>query len=228
MAPSDLTVLVVDDDFRVANLHAGIVDSIAGFTVAGTANTLGTAREILAAEPVDLALVDVYLPDGSGIDFVRELRCDAMVLTASTDSGAVRAALSAGALAFLVKPFPHTELAARLAAYARYRRILTAPQVDNARVDAALQALRPTTTTHAPTTVTSPTKDLVLHSILEAGTPLSAGEVATAIGISRATAQRYLANLVGTGTLRMSLRYGSTGRPEQEYSAVTREAKTDR
>ncbi|GAA5090863.1 response regulator [Nocardia iowensis] len=229
MAATDLSVLVVDDDFRVANLHAGIVDSIAGFTVAGTANTLTAAREVLAAGPVDLALVDVYLPDGSGIDFVRELRCDAMVLTASTDGSAVRAALAAGALAFLVKPFPHTELAARLAAYARYRRILATPQVDNARVDAALQALRPTNTAASgPATVASPTKDLVLHSILEAGSPLSAGEVATAIGISRATAQRYLANLVGTGTLRMRLRYGSTGRPEQEYSAAVGEAKPER
>ncbi|WP_069167315.1 response regulator transcription factor [Nocardia altamirensis] len=221
MVATDLTVLVVDDDFRVANLHAGIVDSIAGFTVAGTANTLAAARAVLAESAVDLALVDVYLPDGSGIDFVRELRCDAMVLTASTDSTAVRAALSAGALSFLVKPFPHTELAARLAAYARFRRILEAPQVDNARVDAALHALRPGATSAAPTAVASPTKDLVLQSIAEAGTPLSAGEVATAIGISRATAQRYLATLVATGTLRMRLRYGSTGRPEQEYSTAT-------
>ncbi|MEU0874547.1 response regulator [Nocardia brasiliensis] len=223
MAPTDLTVLVVDDDFRVANLHAAIVDSIAGFTVAGTANTLAAARVILDAGQVDLALVDVYLPDGSGVDFVRELRCDAMVLTASTDSDTVRAALSAGALAYLVKPFQHTELAARLAAYARYRRILSAPQVDNARVDAALQALRPAAAAAASATVaSSPTKDLVLQSILAADNPLSAGEVATAIGISRATAQRYLATLVGTGTLRMSLRYGSTGRPEQEYSATGR------
>ncbi|WP_378741704.1 response regulator [Nocardia brasiliensis] len=229
MATTDLSVLVVDDDFRVANLHAGIVDSIAGFTVAGTANTLATACEVLTASPVDLALVDVYLPDGSGIDFVRELRCDAMVLTASTEGTAVRAALAAGALAFLVKPFPHTELAARLAAYARYRRILATPQVDNARVDAALRALRPTTAAASgPTAVASPTKDLVLHSILESGSPLSAGEVATAIGISRATAQRYLANLVGTGTLRMRLRYGSTGRPEQEYSAAVGAAKPER
>ncbi|MFG1796012.1 response regulator [Nocardia sp. NPDC049149] len=221
MVATALTVLVVDDDFRVANLHAGIVDSIAGFTVAGTANTLAAARAVLAETAVDLALVDVYLPDGSGIDFVRELRCEAMVLTASTDSTAVRAALSAGALSFLVKPFPHTELAARLAAYARFRRILEAPQVDNARVDAALRALRPgAASSAAPTAVASPTKDLVLQSIAEAGTPLSAGEVATAIGISRATAQRYLATLVATGTLRMRLRYGSTGRPEQEYSTA--------
>ncbi|MBF6166108.1 response regulator [Streptomyces gardneri] len=222
MATTALTALVVDDDFRVANLHAGIVESIAGFTVAGTANTLAAARTLIAAQPVDLALVDIYLPDGSGIDFVREIRCDAMILTASTESDAVRAAITAGALAYLIKPFPHTELAARLAAYARYRRILAAPQIDNTRVSAALHALRPTATTTAPATAApSPTKDLVLRSIHEAGAPLSAGEVATAIGVSRATAQRYLAALVSSGAVRMRLRYGSTGRPEQEYSAAT-------
>ncbi|MGQ4599343.1 response regulator [Nocardia sp. R6R-6] len=221
MAATALTVVVVDDDFRVANLHAGIVESIPGFAVAGTANTLAAARALVAAESIDLALVDVYLPDGSGIDFVREIRCDAMILTAATESDAVRAAISAGALAYLVKPFPQSELAARLAAYARYRRILATAQIDNTRVSAALQALRPATTATPPTAaVSSPTKDLVLQSIREAGAPLSAGEVATAIGVSRATAQRYLAALVSSGTVRMRLRYGSTGRPEQEYSAA--------
>ncbi|WP_406229390.1 response regulator [Nocardia sp. NBC_01009] len=222
MAATNLTVLVVDDDFRVANLHAGIVESIAGFTVSGTANTLATARELLAAHTVDLALVDVYLPDGSGIDLVRELHCDSMVLTAATESVSVRAALAAGALAYLIKPFPHTVLAARLAGYARYRRTLATPQVDNASIEEAVQALRPAPAPALQTTVSSPTKDLVLHTILEATAPLSAGEVATAIGISRATAQRYLANLVGTGTVQMRLRYGTTGRPEQEYSATPR------
>ncbi|MEU2014136.1 response regulator [Nocardia sp. NPDC019302] len=220
MAAPTLTVLVVDDDFRVANLHAGIVRSIPGFTVAGTANTLASARELVAAEPIDLALVDVYLPDGSGVDFVREIRCDAMMLTASTESEAVRAAVAAGALAYLVKPFPHTDLAARLAAYARYRRILAAPQIDNARVSAALHALRPAVTAGPSAPVSSPTKDAVLQAIAEAASPLSAGEVASAIGVSRATAQRYLAGLVAGGAVRMSLRYGTTGRPEQEYSAA--------
>ncbi|MGY4098976.1 response regulator [Nocardia sp. R16R-3T] len=220
MAATDLTVLVVDDDFRVANLHAGIVESISGFTVAGTATTLAGARELNAAHTIDLALVDVYLPDGSGIDLVRELRCDAMVLTAAMESATVRAALAAGALAYLVKPFPHTMLAARLAGYARYRRTLAAPQVDNAAIEAALQALRPTSAPAAATVIASPTKDLVLHTIFEATAPLSAAEVAAAIGISRATAQRYLATLVAAGTIQMRLRYGTTGRPEQEYTAI--------
>ena len=83
MGGSELKVLVVDDDFRVANMHAGIVNALPGFTVTTTATTLAAAHK---AEPVDLALVDVYLPDGSGVDFVRELRCDSMVLSAATDA----------------------------------------------------------------------------------------------------------------------------------------------
>ncbi|MEU1431536.1 response regulator [Nocardia sp. NPDC005746] len=225
MGRGELTVLVVDDDFRVANLHAGIVSALPGFTVGATVNSIAAARTALAEGAFDLALVDVYLPDGSGVDLVRDLTCDAMMLTAATESATVRAALSAGALGYLVKPFDHAVLATRLAGYARYRRLLAGPEVAAADVDAALTALRPAA---SPTSVStgaaaaSPTKDLVLQAVRDADVAMSAAQVAAAIGISRATAQRYLANLVGAGDLRMQLRYGSTGRPEQEYSAPRR------
>ncbi|UGT41055.1 response regulator [Nocardia yamanashiensis] len=225
MGRTDLTVLVVDDDFRVANLHAGIVTALPGFTVGGTANSLAAAREALGGATVDLALVDVYLPDGSGIDLVREMRCDAMMLTAATEAETVRAALSAGALGYLVKPFDHATLAARLAGYARYRRILSASEVTARDVDHALEALRPGSgggSAAGVAAVASPTKTLVLEAIRAATTSLSAAEVAAATGMSRATAQRHLAALVGSGELRMQLRYGSTGRPEQEYSLPRR------
>lgn len=225
MGRTDLTVLVVDDDFRVANLHAGIVTALPGFTVGGTANSLAAAREVLGAATVDLALVDVYLPDGSGIDLVREMRCDAMMLTAATEPETVRAALSAGALGYLVKPFDHATLAGRLAGYARYRRILSAAEITAREVDEALGALRPVLPGGAAagvTPVASPTKTLVLEAIRAATASLSAAEVAAATGMSRATAQRHLAALVGSGELRLQLRYGSTGRPEQEYSLPRR------
>ena len=140
MGSTELTVLVVDDDFRVANMHAGIVNALPGFTVTATANTIAAARK---AEPVDLALVDVYLPDGSGVDFIRELRCDSMILSAATEAATIRAAVAAGALSYLVKPFVPTDLAARLAGYARYRKILSGPDLGGQDVDAALDALRP-------------------------------------------------------------------------------------
>ena len=47
---------------------------------------------------------------------------------------------------------------------------------------------------------------------------MSAAEVAAAIGVSRATAQRYLANMSTSDEVKVSLRYGTTGRPEQEFT----------
>ncbi|POY02735.1 response regulator [Mycobacterium kansasii] len=218
MGGSDLSVLVVDDDFRVANMHAGVVAAMPGFTVTGTANTVAAARE---APAVDLALVDVYLPDGSGIDFVRELRSDSMILTAATEAETVRAAMAAGALSYLVKPFPTTELAARLSGYARYRKILAGANLSARDVDAALDALRPRLApAESSATAASPTKQLVLQALKTSQTPMSAAEVAAAIGISRATAQRYLAAMASSGDVSVGLRYGATGRPEQEFAAI--------
>ncbi|MBY8861657.1 response regulator [Nocardia sp. CA2R105] len=223
---TELRVLVVDDDFRVANLHAGIVSALPGFTVGATVHSLAQARSAIAAAHYDLTLVDVYLPDGSGVDLVREISCDAMMLTAATESETVRAALSAGALAYLVKPFDHAALASRLAGYARYRKLLSVPVVTPRDIDAALEALRPAGPSGANSSGSaavsgSPTKDLVLRAVRDSPEALSAAEVSAATGVSRATAQRYLATLVGVGALRMQLRYGSTGRPEQEYVAVS-------
>ena len=214
---TDLTVLIVEDDFRVANMHAGIVAALPGFTVTATANTLAAAR---AAEPVDLALVDVYLPDGSGTDLIRELRCDKIMLSAASEAPTVRAAVAAGAVGYLVKPFAPADLAARLAGYARYRQILTRDPLRPDDINAALDALRPRAATpQATAAALSPTKALVLQALTDAGAPMSAAEVAAAIGVSRATAQRYLAGLASAKEVTVGLRYGATGRPEQEFSA---------
>lgn len=224
MANKDFRVLVVEDDFRVADMHAGIVRALPGFTVSGTASTLAAARK---ADPYDVALVDVYLPDGSGIEFVHESRRDSIVLSASTEAETIRAALSAGALSYLVKPFGPAELAARLAGYARYRRILSGNSLSAADVDAALDALRPRAQATQAPSAPSPTKQVVLQALADSDVPMSAAEVAASTGVSRATAQRYLAGMATSGEVVVGLRYGATGRPEQEFSTA-RAGKPDR
>jgi response regulator of citrate/malate metabolism len=217
MGSADRTVLVVDDDFRVADLHATVVSSVAGFVVSAVVGSVAAAREAARTTPVDLALVDVYLPDGSGIELIRSLDCDSFVLGAAGEGPSVRAALTAGALVYLVKPFASTELARRLAAYARYRKVVAADELTQIDIDTALAALRPMLPPSRPAPSRSVTNDLVLQALRRADVALSAGEVAMTIGVSRATAQRYLAALVAKRQLRMQLRYGTTGRPEQEY-----------
>ena len=138
--------------------------------------------------------MDVYLPDGSGIDFVRELRCDSMVLSAATDAPTIRAAVAAGALSYLVKPFAPAELAARLAGYARYRKILSGTDLGAKDVEAALDALRPRRATAVPQRRRPPPNSLSCRRCAQRA-PMSSAEVSAEIGVSRATAQRYLATL---------------------------------
>ena len=88
-------------------------------------------------------------------------------------------------------------------------------------MDAALDALRPKVAAQQTSaTAASPTKQLVLQALRAADGPMSSAEVSSAIGVSRATAQRYLATLAAAGEVKTRLRYGTTGRPEQEFVAV--------
>ena len=70
---------------------------------------------------------------------------------------------------------------------------------------------------HAPKGQSPVTAKLVSDALREAPGPCSAAEIASGLGIARATAQRYLAALAQEGTATMSLRYGLTGRPEHQY-----------
>lgn len=211
------TVLVVDDDFHVADLHRRQVDEVPGFRALDPVGTLAAARSVLASTVVGLVLVDVYLPDGSGLDLLRSVDTDAFVLSAASDSDTVRRAMRRGALAYLLKPFPSTLLAERLRSYARFRNVLDErATLDQEAVERAFRILHSGDAAGASPSRAA-TAALVLEQ-LSVDVERSAAEVAAGIGVSRATAQRYLAQLTADGTAAMQLRYGAAGRPEHRYT----------
>jgi two-component system CitB family response regulator len=213
-----IDVLVVDDDFRVAQVHAGFVALVPGFRVAGRAHTAADARA--RAADADLVLLDVYLPDESGLALLPDLSADVIMATAATDPASVRAAFSGGALHYLIKPFTADELAERLRAYARYHeRLAAGGELTQADVDRAVRALHavPRGEPRAAKGQSPVTARLVAEALQQAGRPRSAAEISDEVGISRATAQRYLASLAQAGRVGVTLRYGSTGRPEHQY-----------
>jgi two-component system CitB family response regulator len=219
-----IRVLVVDDDFRVADLHARFVARLPGFQVVGVAHTAVDAVELAKRLEPELALLDQYLPDAKGTSIAAQLGCDVIMLTAAVDSGVVREAIGRGVVNYLVKPFSEADLAERLGAYARFHnqlrgaRPLNQADIDRAvrilhegdRVDAALRKGR-----------SSQTAQLVVQAVRAAGGPVTAADLAAQLGLSRATAQRYLSDLAADGRVRVTLRYGTTGRPEHLYTWST-------
>ena len=221
-------VLVVDDDFRVARLHARFVEDVPGFRVAGVGHTAAETRCLVAEHCPDLILLDNHLPDQQGVELATQLTCDVLMVTADSSASLVRAAVAAGAVDVLVKPFAAEMLAARLAAYARYRSALpaSAGELGQSGVDRALAALRQGARSAPPKGQSSVTARLVAERLRASDAALTASDVADTLGISRATAQRYLAALTETREASVALRYGSTGRPEHLYRWGTDAART--
>jgi response regulator of citrate/malate metabolism len=128
--------------------------------------------------------------------------------------------MQAGAIHYIVKPFTFASLRERLESYASLRQELGAThEPDQADIDRLFSHLRrpPRSATPLPKGHSVQTAARITESLQAAGDALSAAEVAGRTGLSRATAQRYLAVLAQAGTLELTLRYGTAGRPEHRY-----------
>jgi response regulator of citrate/malate metabolism len=216
-----IRVLVVDDDFRVARLHAELANRVDGLEVVGVAHTAAEALALAGEHAPDLVLLDEYLPDERGSALIRRLDAAVIVISAADDVSAVRRALAAGAVNVVLKPFAPPALTSRLVAFAKFWAALAGTgSVDQRRVDHALTLLREGDSASGAVAKgrSAVTADAVRDVLLAASEALTAAEVADATGVSRATAQRYLSDLTKSGRVALSLRYGTTGRPEHRYS----------
>jgi response regulator of citrate/malate metabolism len=219
-----IRTLVVDDDFMSASIHRTYVDRIAGFEAVGEAHSGGEALELVRRLRPDLVLLDIYLPDMSGLDVLRRLRqdenapVDVIAVTAAKDVKTLRAAMQGGVVHYVVKPFLFETFRDRLERYAalkqRLERLREANQGD---VDHLFSLLRVEGRPRLPKGISAPTLGLVVAATRESETEVSAVDVAERAGISRGTARRYLEYLESLGSVELTLRYGATGRPEHLY-----------
>jgi response regulator of citrate/malate metabolism len=215
---------VVDDDFMVGRVHAGYVARVRGFQVVGVAHTGKQALEMIKSAKPDLVLLDIYMPDISGVEVLRQLRAtgnpvDVLVITAARDVETVRAMVHGGAVHYLIKPFSFPALRERLERYAEaYRRINAVEQAGQEDVDRILSVLHgPAASQRLPKGLSAATCELVASVLRATRGDLSASEVAEQGGLSRVSARRYLEWLVSTGQAELQMRYGSAGRPEHRY-----------
>lgn len=217
-----ITVLVVDDDFRVARIHSAFVDRVEGFSTVGVAHTGADALQAARTLRPDLILLDLYLPDVFGLDLISRMRVqgvdsDVIAISAANESQTVERAVKLGVASYLLKPFTRDDLSARLTEYRSHLRSRRQRTLgDQAEVDRIFGRTEPAAS--LPKGMSAETADRVLAVLNQQASEISAQECADAVGVSRVSARRYLEHFVQQGRLQVTLRYGSRGRPERRYT----------
>ncbi len=222
-----ITTLVVDDDFRVAQLHGDYVGQVDGFQLAGIAHSGAEALALVDRLRPDLVLLDFYLPDIPGLEVIRRLReenhpkVDVIAITAARDVDSLREAMRGGVVHYLIKPFRLSAFEEKLSSYASARaRLARMGQAEQADVDRVFGVLRSGGGAPLPKRLSDATLELVEATLGRAASGLSATEVADAAGLSRVTARRYLEHLCRIGRAELTMRYGGPGRPQHRYRIV--------
>ena len=217
-----ISTVIVEDDFRVAEIHAAYLSNIPGFKIAGMAHTAAKAFDLILVSKPNLVLLDLYLPDEHGLSLFarlqqlpRDTKPDVFIITAARDAGSVRESLQLGAAQYIMKPFNQKQLAERLITYRSARERLSQTQeISQEELDRLSAQIRgPRIPRYSQEIPRNPTTASIMKFIDLKNSSASANDVSDELGLSRATAQRYLSQMVENGQLELALQYGTTGRP---------------
>ncbi|MBD1558867.1 response regulator [Vibrio sp. S9_S30] len=222
-------VMIIEDDEGIAEVHHRYLNQIGGFDVVAIATSQSEAEMQLDLLQPDLVILDVYLPDGNGLEILSQVRqqkqhCDVILVTAARDVDTLQEAMRGGVVDYLLKPVIFSRLEAALKKYqAQKQELETVSDLDQKLVDKMLQS----STTQEPLTNRLPkgidgvTLDKI-RQLFSGNAQFTADEAGIKIGASRTTARRYLEYLISTGEIEADVHYGSVGRPERTYRRIFR------
>jgi two-component system CitB family response regulator len=221
-----IRLLIAEDDRQIAEIQRRFIQRLEQVELCGIAHTLADAREQADVFKPDLILLDVYFPDGNGLDLLRELRAsnsssDVILITAAKEVETLRTALRGGVFDYILKPLVFDRLEEAINRFSDYvERLSALEHLGQDEVDALLPR-KSSENGHdsyyrLPKGIDVITLDRIREVIAD-GKPWSAEEVGAVMGASRTTARRYLEYMTGTRTLVAEVTYGRIGRPERRY-----------
>ena len=217
--------LIVEDAPAVADVHRRLVARVPGFVIVGGAATAAEARRQVALTRPHLMLLDLGLPDGSGLELLHALRLardpvEVIAVTAARDAATVRESVHLGVVDYLVKPFAPERLRQALGLFAHRMHALREGYLAQAEVDRLCASGRRAARA-LPRDLAQETLAEVRESLDGAGA-LSAAQVASLAGVSRVTARRYLEYLAAAGEVTIHSVADGPGRPVKSYVSSAR------
>ncbi|MBN1333101.1 MAG: response regulator [Synergistales bacterium] len=226
MSDHILSVLIVEDDPMVANLHQRFISVMEGFTVVGIARTGTEALKMLGKGPVDLVLLDIFMPGIDGLELLRNIRekrknTDVIMITAAQEGAIIQEALRLGVFDYLLKPFEFTRFKETLHKLREHHQGMQSKQV-HLNQDQIDQVFSRKIKFHddpemLPKGIQKNTLERILEPFKSSSGSLSLYEVAEITGLSRVTVKRYVQFLLQSGRLTEETHYQEVGRPLNKY-----------
>lgn len=220
-----IRVIVVDDDFMIAKLHGNFISAQKGCHLVGTAHSYAEAMKLMNTAAPDLLLLDIYLPDRSGIELLRTIRlenrrCDVILITAAKELEMVEEGFRFGVIDYLIKPFNLTQLQSAIQKYVQFKsRVSSFTELNQGTVD-ELKKLRISESLPSPLPqkgIDIRTLERIKKSITGSLHPLSAEQISKLAGVSLSTTRNYLSYLVEEQIIIEEQQYGTVGRPLRLY-----------
>ncbi|PXA74991.1 hypothetical protein DMC15_02840 [Vibrio sp. 11986-1-5] len=219
--------MLLEDDHRASYMLESAINQHPDFIVVAVSESCADALLQYTAFQPQLIFVDISLPDGSGIDVIRQLRkqqisCDFIMTTAERETTTVQKAIQLGVTDYLVKPLRISRVHQALDDYKHYTaKLARTATVDQGDIDdilgkSAIKSLRQTPKGIDATTLASLKTLLKQPQLAE----FSADEIGELMNVSRITARRYLEFLESEGVVRLALNYKTGGRPRRLYHLV--------
>jgi len=221
-----IKVLIVEDDFRIAQVQEGFLQKIPDVQVVGKALNAEDTINLLKKQTVDLILLDIYLPDRLGTDLLPHIRenypeIDIIMITAATEKAMLETSIRQGVFHYLLKPVTMEKFIETIESYKKRKKLLhNREEVDQSIIDQYF-GTSVNQLSFNQKDLPSGVDRLTLQKVKEVLHTLDSGisieEMGEKMGASRTTARRYLEYLVSINICIAKHEYGIVGRPERKY-----------
>ena len=211
-----MRILIIEDDPMVAMIHKEYFKRKELSNDLNHVSTLEEAKSFLEKSDADLIVLDNYLTDGQGVEYLPELKgYPIIMITAANDIQTVEAALTNGVVDYLVKPFTYERFSqavdkVSLLSKEKINQDLIDDYLNSGRVEEEEDSL--------PKGLSRITLKKVLENIKEQERGFTTQQVADDLDISRITIRKYLNHLVNINVLSEDAEYYTSGRPVSVFT----------
>lgn len=224
-----IRAIIVEDDPMVSELDRQyLTHSSSLIQLAAQFGNCQDAWEYIMKNPVDLVILDVYLPVCNGLDFLQQIRkehlpIDVIMVTAARSREEINQAFRLGAIDYLVKPFVFDRFQQAIQNFLRKHDLLNSQHpFDQSMIDQLRQNdLMQEDLQSLPKGLQRQTLARIWGLICKKNSsPFNCKSFAQEVGLSIVTTQRYLNYLVTQGRLKTDIDYHTGGRPKMLYEVV--------